>query len=496
MASILKQRYTTIEPETGRRIRRKSACWYVDYKAADGTRKRVKGFRDKQATVQLAAKLEKEAELARAGIIDKYKDHRSKPLLEHLADFKANLLDKGNTVKHAQLVYNRAKAVVDGCRFCYFSDISASKVQSYLADRRRQGLSIRSSNFYLQAIKQFCRWMVADNRVGENPLAHLQGQNPKTDIRHQRRALTAEELQQLLIATRKGPTHCNMTGKERAMLYFLAVNTGLRASEIASLTWGSFSLDGSETSVTISAAYSKHRKEDILPLRRDVAESFAIWRRERQQGPQDKVFAGFNPNKGAKMLRRDLDAAGIPYQDSSGRVADFHSLRHTFISNLSRSGVSPKVAQSLARHSTIGLTMDTYTHVGLYDERAALELLPTLPTQGKGESGSSAAAVAKTGTDDLPLRTDKGAYQPAYKKLTKNAFPARHTPATIGNESAESTGKAASCKSLPSGTLGSNLDQMAPDCATEQEGFEPPGPFGPTVFKTAALSRSATAPTP
>jgi len=35
------------------------------------------------------------------------------------------------------------------------------------------------------------------------------------------------------------------------------------------------------------------------------------------------------PDAPAKMLRRDLEAAGIPYKDSAGRYADFHSLRHT-----------------------------------------------------------------------------------------------------------------------------------------------------------------------
>jgi integrase len=65
----------------------------------------------------------------------------------------------------------------------------------------------------------------------------------------------------------------------------------------------------------------------------------------------------------------------------------FYSMRHTFISNLARSGVSPKIAQSLARHSTIGLTMNTYTHIGLYDERAALDSLPELPVlDGKENS--------------------------------------------------------------------------------------------------------------
>ncbi len=63
------------------------------------------------------------------------------------------------------------------------------------------------------------------------------------------------------------------------------------------------------------------------------------------------------------MLRADLKAAGIPYRDESGRYADWHALRHTFITNPAGAGVHPRVAQSLAWHCTITLTMDRYTHV-------------------------------------------------------------------------------------------------------------------------------------
>ncbi|MGH7130912.1 MAG: tyrosine-type recombinase/integrase [Phycisphaerales bacterium] len=58
--------------------------------------------------------------------------------------------------------------------------------------------------------------------------------------------------------------------------------------------------------------------------------------------------------------------------DEEGRVADFHALRHTHVTQLSRTDVSPKIVQSLVRHSTITLTMDRYAHVGLADESAAL----------------------------------------------------------------------------------------------------------------------------
>jgi integrase len=60
-------------------------------------------------------------------------------------------------------------------------------------------------------------------------------------------------------------------------------------------------------------------------------------------------------------------------------VADCHSLRKTFITNLSRAGVSPKMAQSLARHSDINLAMNVYTMVNVSDQAAAVDSLPPLP---------------------------------------------------------------------------------------------------------------------
>ena len=110
-------------------------------------------------------------------------------------------------------------------------------------------------------------------------------------------------------------------------------------------------------------------------------------------------MAGTWPKHAAEMLRIDLDAAGIAYRDEEGRVADFHALRHSYITLLSRSGVSPKVAQELARHSDIRLTMQTYTHAGLYDLAAAVESLPPImPTDREGQR----LVLAATGTDGAP----------------------------------------------------------------------------------------------
>ena len=67
--------------------------------------------------------------------------------------------------------------------------------------------------------------------------------------------------------------------------------------------------------------------------------------------------------------------ADIPYEDRSGAVFDFHALRHQFLTNLQRAGVHPKIAQALARHSTITLTMDVYSQVSDSEARAGVEAL-------------------------------------------------------------------------------------------------------------------------
>ena len=68
----------------------------------------------------------------------------------------------------------------------------------------------------------------------------------------------------------------------------------------------------------------------------------------------------------------DLAAAGIEKTDDSGRVVDFHALRHTFVSRLSEAGVHPRVAMALARHSDLALTMKHYTDVSLLDLKGAV----------------------------------------------------------------------------------------------------------------------------
>jgi integrase len=260
-----------------------------------------------------------------------------------------------------------------------------------LVARRCRGLGIKTTNMYAGSVKHFSRWLAErinrglkkDERLRHrwhDPLTSLRRLNAKVDVRHQRRPLVVEDFDRFLAATRGGKTFRGLTGEDRAVLYLVAIYTGFRSSELASLTPLSFDLDAEPPTVTVGAAYSKHRREDVQPLRRDVAELLRPYLAGRPRNAP--VWPGKWPRGGAVIIRRDLAAAGIPYEDEHGEVIDFHGLRHTFISALAASGVRPKAAQELARHSTITLTQDYYTHLQLRDQVGALDMLPPPPGAG------------------------------------------------------------------------------------------------------------------
>jgi integrase len=249
--------------------------------------------------------------------------------------------------------------------------------------KKARGLGVRTSNDYLRAVKQFSKWLVKDGRAPVDPLAHLSRLNTKTDVRHRRRALPSGDFGAFCeTVAGQGPFR-KLAGADRVALYTLSLYTGLRASELASLTPASFDLDAEPPTVTVAAAFSKHRREDVQPLRRDTAEMMRGYLAGRPR--HLPVWPGSWFEVGAEMLRRDLAAAGIPYRDEAGEVLDFHGLRHTFISALASSGVHPKVAQVLARHQSITLTMDYYTHLTRVDVARDLERLPGPEAKAEGK---------------------------------------------------------------------------------------------------------------
>jgi integrase len=174
------------------------------------------------------------------------------------------------------------------------------------------------------------------------------------------------------------------------MLYRIAVGTGFRRNEIKSLMPESFDLDADPPTITVEAAYSKRRRRDVQPIRRDLADLLRLWLLWKRPGRPAIETSKWNWHRTSDMIKTDLEAAELEYKDAAGRYADFHSLRHTYITNIGRLPVSMKTHQDLARHSEPSLTM-RYTHPQLEDKVRALEALPSIKP---AETDSDQEAVA------------------------------------------------------------------------------------------------------
>ena len=404
MAFLFRPTYTT-KDSAGKRVKKKAKAWYGRYTDASGTTCQTKLSANKTAASQMLNELVRQVELGKAGIADPYRQHRNVSLTAHLDAYRQHHADKGNTEREGEQVVGRCRRVIEGCEFALLSDLDHEAAARWLADRRGKprkegGIGPQTFNHYVTALKSFGNWLVRTKRTGENPFRYMTKLNPETEIRCDRRPLTDDEFARLVAAARAGKRFRKLVGPDRAMLYLVGAVTGLRASELASLTAASFALDADPPTVTVEAAYSKHRRRDVVPLHPSLVAELRPWLASRAaDGP---LWPGkwAKHGEGVDMIRRDLAVARaawivevvgqaeevarrersdfLTHIDSAGRVADFHALRHRFVTGLVNAGVAPKDAQALARHSTITLTMDRYSHVELKDTAAAVARLPVV----------------------------------------------------------------------------------------------------------------------
>ena len=430
----------------GSGIRVESATYTVQFMDEHGHPQRVATrCRDHAAAEQLGRELEKRAMQRREGLLDPAQERFAKaarvPIADHAAAHIEHLRAAGNTTKHVRTVERHLAVVFAASGIERLPELKSAAVLSAIAalrnpppaepgKKQKQPASLATCNAHLRSVKGFSRWLWKQRLTPEDALLDLGLYNAATDRRHIRREMSPEEVRWLLNVTeqRTLPEH-GAPGPTRAMCYRLAAATGFRASELRSLTIDSFDLDAAPPTCTVEAGYSKRRKRDVQPLPDALVEQLRAWLSGFDRG--EPVFSGIAGDT-ARMLRSDLAAARaawlqaaeqgpeqvreqmaasdfLLYSDRQGQVADFHSLRVLFISRVVASGASVKEAQTLARHSTPVLTMNTYSRATLLDVAGAVEGLGDLLTSEPTRPQSEPAALRATGTDGGPesaLRSD------------------------------------------------------------------------------------------
>lgn len=289
---------------------------------------------------------------------------------------RQHLEAQNDTPKHVQWTCRAVEAVLSQAGIRIHADLvsSATDVQSAvrtLPRRRGKGtVSNRTLDSYVRAMKTFGEYLRTSGRMPTDPFLDLAHFDPEATRVRYRFAMAPEILAKLIGAAEaeKRRHTCGLTGPQRAMLYRVAAGTGFRLDTCLSLERQMLRLDSDRPSIVVPAALMKSRKDKEQPIGRELATALLRYVRGL---PREGLLFEMKPHaRIVTALKRDLARAGVPYQVGK-HFHDFHSLRHTYITNAVRAG-GLAVAQGLAGHSTPALTM-RYTHLQYSDYAATLE---------------------------------------------------------------------------------------------------------------------------
>ncbi|MBP3594304.1 MAG: site-specific integrase [Lachnospiraceae bacterium] len=211
-----------------------------------------------------------------------------------------------------------------------------------------------------------------------------------------REAITRKQERMLLEFIRNDKHFC----KYYDGIYIL-FKTGLRISEFVGLTMND--LDFEERTITVN--HQLQRRSDmvyiieetkttngtrVLPMTEDVYDCFQriiSQRKKPKKEPKIDGYSGF-----LYLDKNDMPMVALHwekyfehiiikynsiYKEELPKVTP-HVCRHTYCSNMAKSGMNPKTLQYLMGHADIGVTLNTYTHIGLDDAKEELERVTKL----------------------------------------------------------------------------------------------------------------------
>jgi len=267
--------------------------------------------------------------------------------------------------------------------------VTAQDIERHLAVAAEdEGLAPATLNRYRAILSLIYRLGTQNGKVSTNP-ARLVKYRRENNARI--RWLTVDEEKRLRqVIQADYPEHLPE--------FDLALNTGLRRSEMYGLTWEDVNLDRR----TLRVRLSKNGETRHIPLNRAAVDALlTLSRRGNGTGP---VFGIQKPRHWFEPAVRD---AGI--EDFT-----WHCLRHTFASRLVMAGVDIRTAQELMGHKAIQMTC-RYAHLAQTHQLAAVERLAEFgKRQAQAESPELAKTVEPTDTKTSTSQTERLDRETAY----------------------------------------------------------------------------------
>ena len=264
----------------------------------------------------------------------------------------------------------------------------------------------------LSTIQLPCEWSNEDILV-KNPFGfQLAGVLVNDAVT--REAISKDQMRKFLKFVHDDVVYC----KYYEVVYIL-FHTGMRISEFCGLTLKDIDLENR----TINIDHQLQRTSDmryiiettktdagtrVLPITEDVAQMFQAIIEDRNAPKVEKTIDGYSgflfyDDNGMPLVAMHWQHR---FNHMVGRYNDIyrvqmpnitpHVCRHTYCSNMAKSGMNPKTLQYLMGHSDISVTMNVYTHIGFDDAEEELKRMEEFQkAQAEIEKKNDAKAVSQ-----------------------------------------------------------------------------------------------------
>lgn len=373
------------------RLFKRRKVWILDYRDADGKRRHLSLGADKRVAERRRAELirRRDMELDGLGSLE-----GQQMRLDELAQLYMTDLAARTSAGHVKNVVARLSKTLDALEPSRVCDLRPLHILRLRAAAIQDGRANRTANLVSETLKAMLNWAVDAGVIAQNPIARLKKlPEGKGHQVHRRRALSDDEIERFLAASREYDRTCEREAERvgaihvpQTPLWLLLLDTGARWGEARQLTWGDVSF--ADQLLILRAETTKAKKERAIPLTDALDEELRVLRVRHQQilgriptiadrvllSPRGSALS-VGTNNPMRIFDRVLVRAQIERVDAQGRYVVIHALRHSFATRLERAGVSLTHAQRLMGHSDPKLTAQIYTHLGVDDLRGAIDRL-------------------------------------------------------------------------------------------------------------------------
>lgn len=275
------------------------------------------------------------------------------------------------------------------------SSVRTSDAKLFLIKMQQDGKGSSTVKTVRGVLRPAFQMAVDDDMLVKNPFDFmLAGVVVNTEVTRQ--AISRKQMRDFLKFVHDDNVYCKYYE-----VFYILFHTGLRISEFCGLTLKDLDMENRIINIDHQLQRTSDMSYNIeptktnagtrrLPMTDDVYECFKSILENRPRNTREIMIDGY-------MGFLFLDKNGMPevamhwehrFNHAVKRYNDIfrvqipnitpHVCRHTYCSNMAKSGMSPKTLQYLMGHSEIGVTMNVYTHLGLEDATVELRRVEEL----------------------------------------------------------------------------------------------------------------------